>query len=46
MVTIYMKKDLRSLKRSGMSNHVSIRSSDIHQRDWPVDIIKPYQYLS
>ena len=29
-----------------ISNHVSIKSSDIHQRDWPIDIFKPYQYLS
>lgn len=39
-------KHLNAALKYVISNHVSIKSSDIHQRDWPIDIFKPYQYLS
>lgn len=48
----YLKYQLEYDKHSNealkyvISNHVSIKSSDIHQRYWPIDIFKPYQYLS
>lgn len=48
----YLKYQLEFDKHSNetlkyaISNHISIKTSDIHQRDWPIDIFKPYQYLS
>lgn len=32
--------------RYAVSNHISMKNSDIHRKPWPIDIFKPYQYLS
>ena len=50
--TKYLKYQLEFDKHANttlkyaISNPVVIKSKDIHQRDWPVNIFLPYQYLS